>query len=204
MLSAASENFALAADHEATSASCGILLLADPQEINGLRWISQLSDSAGLERSTDWRVVSKPDPYTVHLSKEGAVPLVVISGHQAITEEGLEVLVFPKISKTDELLTKPGQVAIADNGGRPRIWRTVPILETAYNRGFQIMSGTDPLPISGELRRIGSFGFTLAGQINSSMSSGDIIRLLCTRELRPFGHLLSLWDFLRKQTALRL
>jgi hypothetical protein len=243
MFSAVSENFARAANRARTSVSYGILLLADPQSIDGFHWCSQLSRLDGSKQSTGWKIVSKPDNHTLHVSKKGCIPLAVLGGHQAITEEGLEVLIFPKKVETDErqptrsLITRtieagglailpwgagkwlgrrgklieqvigdtaPGQLAIADNGGRPRVWRTVSILATARQRRFQIMSGTDPLPIPGELQRVGSYGFSLTGSMDSSWNSSDIISALCTRELRPYGRLLPLWDFLRKQVALRV
>lgn len=50
-------------------------------------------------------------------------------------------------------------VMLADNAGRPRLWRRVPQFATAAERGMRILAGTDPLPFAGEERRVGSYGF---------------------------------------------
>src|SRR5690606_9902142 len=49
-------------------------------------------------------------------------------------------------------------VMLADNGGRPRLWPRVPQFETAAEHGLRVLAGTDPLPLRGEERRIGSYG----------------------------------------------
>lgn len=60
----------------------------------------------------------------------------------------------------DVIARESGQtdVMLADNGGRPRLWPRVPQFETAAEHGLRVLAGTDPLPLRGEERRIGSYG----------------------------------------------
>jgi hypothetical protein len=64
---------------------------------------------------------------------------------------------------TSLIIAEAGQpdVMLADNGGRPWCWSRVPQFETAAERGMRVLAGTDPLPLAGEERRIGSYGFRI-------------------------------------------
>ena len=50
-------------------------------------------------------------------------------------------------------------IMLGDNGGRPWCWYRVPQFEMAAERGMRVSAGTDPVPLKGEDRRVGSYGF---------------------------------------------
>ncbi len=50
-----------------------------------------------------------------------------------------------------------GDILLADSGSRPKLWSRVPQFDFANEKGMRILAGTDPLPLPGEERRIGSF-----------------------------------------------
>jgi hypothetical protein len=56
-----------------------------------------------------------------------------------------------------------GSFFLGDNGGRPRFWPTPNLFSLAEKTGAVVLSGSDPLPLSSEALRVGSFGFYLHG-----------------------------------------
>jgi hypothetical protein len=94
-----------------------------------------------------------------------------------------------------------------DNGGRPVFWPEPAIFGAARRRGRAVLPGTDPLPLSGEERRVGSFGFWLSGALTTASPGGELRERLAQADgakVRVFGHLQSPLRFLRNQTALRM
>ena len=244
ILDAGSANFRAAAERQHIQPDYGVLLLADPVGVDGFGWFGALDgDPSSAERKSTWTLVARPDADTLHFHKPGALPLLIISGHQAITSENLEVLIFPKIAletmrrplsetldaaaAADALTVVPwgagkwmgrrgriiGQMldksqsdnlSVADNGGRPVFPRRVRLLELAREKGFAEISGTDPLPLSNEERRVGAYGVRLELAIDTQSTAHDIIRALRQKTLVPMGKRLPLHQFLSKQVALRL
>jgi hypothetical protein len=74
---------------------------------------------------------------------------------------------------------------LGDNGGRPRVW-TVPQFELAKQLGIRILRGTDPLPIKGDERRIGSFGFGLAGDMLTRTPFASLLERLLNPHVEVF------------------
>ena len=97
----------------------------------------------------------------------------------------------------------PGSVAVGDNGGRPGAWRRVGLLREAASSGFVNIAGTDPLPVAGEVDRVGSFGVRTQATPDETWGFGAFRQALLGGRLLPFGSLLGPVDFLRKQLALR-
>lgn len=100
-----------------------------------------------------------------------------------------------------------GSFYLGDNGGRPALWGTPRFFRFAHSLGMGNLPGTDPLPLSSEARRIGSFGFTLTRRLRGSFSlQHDLIMPLRKRDctIGHYGNLLSPMRFARNQIALRL
>src|SRR5690606_7800616 len=90
------------------------------------------------------------------------------------------------------------EVLLGDNGGRPAFWRE-PLLE-----GARALAGSDPLPLPGRERKIGSYGSSLQAHISEERPGADLIAALRTAPLEPFGAPESPMGFLRDQLELRL
>lgn len=94
---------------------------------------------------------------------------------------------------------------LSDNGGRPACWSRVPHFDAAAAAGLHVVAGTDPLPINGEERRTGSFGFCIR---ISNIPEEQIASAFC-RELRNpaaiisfFGQPIPLRRFISNQMRL--
>jgi hypothetical protein len=101
-------------------------------------------------------------------------------------------------------------VFAGDNGGRPSIWAEPRAFGIAQARGRGLVSGSDPLPLPGEERRVGSFGFRIA--LPKALAEAPFVArptLVSTIEraapqaLVPFGRRDGGAQFLRRQLALR-
>ncbi|GMQ88876.1 MAG: hypothetical protein BMS9Abin09_0316 [Gammaproteobacteria bacterium] len=59
------------------------------------------------------------------------------------------------------VLERGSEVALGDNGGRPWFWPRPGAFRLARSRGVAVLPGTDPLPLPGEERLVGSCGCLL-------------------------------------------
>lgn len=101
----------------------------------------------------------------------------------------------------DLLATYPaGTLFIGDNGGRPSAWPM-----SAFPRA-RVLSGSDPLPLPGSARRIGTFGTILSARLSRDHPLRDLKAALRNpaQPLVPFGRPASLARFGRDQLRLRL
>lgn len=96
-----------------------------------------------------------------------------------------------------------GKLAVADNGNRPRVWGWPALLARAEELGYAVLHGSDPLPLTGEGRRIGSAGI-LCDPVDP-LSPVDSLRgtLLSGNGIIRFGSTMPLGSFIRLQTSLR-
>src|SRR5690606_21590302 len=107
----------------------------------------------------------------------------------------------------DALLRQTPPVSAADSGGRPAFWSAARDFTAALNQRRALVSGTDPLPLPGETRRVGSFGCWLAESPPATRPGiwlRERLRGATTTQLRPFGRPLPAVQFVRKQIGLRL
>lgn len=126
---------------------------------------------------------------------------------EAIAANGLPVLpwgVGKWLGKRGKLVqaglaSDPDTLFAGDNGGRPSFW-PLP--------GFckRQLPGTDPLPLSYEVERPGSFGFLTQACLNWD-TPGECLKqvLSCPQpDIQPYGRAQSPWRFLKNQSLLRL
>ena len=108
--------------------------------------------------------------------------------------------------RVSELLaSQDSPFMLGDNGGRPVFWRNVPQFIQANAKGIRILPGSDPLPLTADASRAGSFGFTLSISVSSKTPAQAIHRLLLdsTVALSPYGCLQGPIRFLQNQLSLR-
>lgn len=102
----------------------------------------------------------------------------------------------------DHLLAedRQGRLLLGDNGGRPGFWP-----ERRF-RSRIVLRGSDPLPLPGDARRIGSFGMMMRGAVSRDRPARDVRALIRSagNRLRPYGALATPWGFLGNQLRLRM
>ncbi|MEL7013913.1 MAG: hypothetical protein AAFO72_11605 [Pseudomonadota bacterium] len=98
-----------------------------------------------------------------------------------------------------------GEVMLGDNAGRPVGWPTPPLFRNASARAVPILPGSDPLPIPGAEKEIGSFGFVLGGALERQRPAEDLRTRLLALDRQPpvIGRRQHLPAVLAHQIALR-
>ena len=99
----------------------------------------------------------------------------------------------------------PTSVLLGDNGSRPVFWPRPKPFALAERLGVKILAGSDPLPIPGDEKRIGSFGFVLSGPLDENRPGADIRQKIHQLGLSPerFGRLQGLKTFLKNRGGLK-
>jgi hypothetical protein len=95
---------------------------------------------------------------------------------------------------------------LGDNGGRPWIWKKIPQFDKAQKIGFPILRGSDPLPLPGEERQAGHYGFTINGGNMTELTGGSVIKQVRSEleHISEFGRQESLFRFILNQIKLRI
>lgn len=96
-------------------------------------------------------------------------------------------------------------IFLGDNGGRPFGWPEPVQFKEAAEAGIRVLPGSDPLPISREVSRVGSFGFG----INAVLASEPVASLReylqnPDIEIFSYGRLEQPMRFLRNQLSIRM
>jgi hypothetical protein len=98
-------------------------------------------------------------------------------------------------------------VRAGDNGGRPRWWPEPAVFRTATAVHGPLLSGSDPLPLPEEARRVGGFGviLTIAGSGHENFLQALRMELSNPdADIQAYGRLSSMTTFLIRQAQLRL
>ncbi len=94
---------------------------------------------------------------------------------------------------------------LGDSGGRPRGLPAPRLLREAAGRGIRVLPGSDPLPLPGEERRVGSYGFVLRGAFDEHRPAASLRRLVPAAAGQPpsYGRRTGLLGFAAAQVGLR-
>lgn len=101
-------------------------------------------------------------------------------------------------------------VLIGDIGGRPWVWPRPSLLGTLERCGYRSINGTDPLPVSAEEARVGSYGswhsHPTANSTIADLSYAEVWQRLfvAPATFERFGRSAGLLACLNAQMALRL
>lgn len=98
------------------------------------------------------------------------------------------------------------EFAIADNGGRPAFWSSVPQFSQARLHDLPILHGTDPLRVSETRRGAGSCGDIICCSFDPQKPGTSLLEALRKNSFEriPFGSPESTVEFVKDQLALRL
>ena len=101
---------------------------------------------------------------------------------------------------------EPNDIAIGDISGRPKIWPQPKHFKLAKQRGIKILSGTDPLPLRGEERKVGEYGSLLSIQNNISLETEKLKNIICTNKsnIRSYGKQENICNFFVNQFSMRI
>ena len=127
------------------------------------------------------------DELIPEISRLGAFPVLPWSPGKWFSSRG---------QKIEQILLayKPGQIGFSDSALRPAGWPLPRLLQMAGLKSFVVIAGSDPLPLSGEEERAGSY-FTAADAPSLTVESGaqqieDAVRTILMDPQSP-GRLIS-------------
>jgi hypothetical protein len=107
----------------------------------------------------------------------------------------------------DGILANPkwSHVFLGDNGNRLRYGPEPERFASARRAGRCVLPGSDPLPLPGEERRVGSYGFAVDVELDPLRPAAGLLALLQSgATFKAFGQREGLGGFFGKQLALRL
>ncbi|MCG5059617.1 MAG: hypothetical protein KA714_16940 [Limnoraphis sp. WC205] len=140
-----------------------------------------------------------PLPETLQMIREaGGLPILPWGFGKWIGRRGK---VLSNLLKSDDA----SPLFLGDNGGRPIFWRRPAYFQLAEAKGLRILPGTDPLPLTSEITRPGSFGFQVRGSFNQQEPGKSMKEILLRPEtiVHPYGSLQTPWNFIRNQVQVR-
>ena len=144
------------------------------------------------------------------LELDRAVEVVTESGGIAVCPWGAGKWLGSRWNVLDKNLKHDNSVSlfVGDSGGRPLFWPTPGSIKLAKKKKSPILSGTDPLPLIGEERRVGSFGGYIADDqsLDKQQPASSLKALLLdpATDVQPFGRLQNPLLFIKNQFNLRL
>jgi hypothetical protein len=94
---------------------------------------------------------------------------------------------------------------IGDNGNRPNFWTEPAIFRLAEKMKIKNLAGSDPLPVPGDYRCPGRYGFALKGSLSTAQPWKDLKSKLLNpnTHFEYFGTLESPVPFIRNQFAMQ-
>ncbi len=133
---------------------------------------------------------------------------------RVLEREGLAVLPwgfgkwwFSRGRVIEDLLSRvdSSRVFLGDNGGRLRHSPRPALFDVAERRGLRVLPGSDPLPFSREVRRVGRYGFVLEFEPDPDRPAASLLARLAAPGpgFEPIGTRAGLLEFLRNQSAMQ-
>jgi len=133
------------------------------------------------------------------IKKKGALPVIPWAVGKWLGRRGD---ILRKLLKTTTKL----DFSLCDNGNRPFFWPRPYYFKLAETKGIRVLSGSDPLHFTSEVRRAGSFGFSTWNSIDHEHPAKDLIRILqdTTNSFHLYGDLEKPYRFIRNQLAMQI
>ncbi len=98
---------------------------------------------------------------------------------------------FRRGSRVKDLVerARASELAIGDTSLRPRLWPMPRLMRRAMEKGLMLIPGSDPLPLPGEERFMGSYGFVYEGSFDMDQPMSSVRRMLSgdPASIRPAG-----------------
>ncbi len=126
----------------------------------------------------------------------------------AVLAWGFGKWLFKREKVVHDLISKKQSpyLFIGDNSARPTFWGTPKLYQYAKSRNYKIINGSDPLPLTGEENKPGSFGFSVEGEFDNHKPAGSITKLLISENVKItfFGKRDSILKFFTRQIKMHL
>lgn len=105
---------------------------------------------------------------------------VVASGGVPVLAWAPGKWMFARHAVVSDLLAKEmnGRLLVGDTAIRPQKWREPGLMKFARDRGLTVIAGTDPLPMAGEEKYIGTYCSALDGKFDHARPSISMKKLL--------------------------
>jgi len=163
------------------------IMTAERLEVLALSTVSEVPDGLTLEKTV------------VAVEKEGALP-VVPWGFGKWSGRRRRVLMQYLASRRE------GVFFLGDNGGRPNFLRFPDFQRKTPGGSLKVLPGSDALPLPSELKKVGSFGFTLEEELDPRRPGDALKRILSNPGVVPipYGPPESITRFARNQMILRI
>jgi hypothetical protein len=86
--------------------------------------------------------------------------------------------------------SSPDRFLIGDTGLRPTFWPMPVLMRRARRKGFTLIGGSDPLPLPGEERWVGTYGVAIQADFDTSRPAESLRQLLTRRDVHftPVGN----------------
>lgn len=99
-----------------------------------------------------------------------------------------------------------GEIFLGDNSGRPWFYAEPRLFKLARRKRIPILPGSDPLPLTSESGRAGSFGFAFTGWIDAGAPWGSLRAQLRAPDFdpSPYGPREKALRFVRNQALMQL
>ena len=179
--------------------------------------LAQTTEGHQISMVLGHQVISKEGLEVLGFAPHGTVPggleadqiiaRIMSSGGIAIIPWGFGKWMGQRKSVVIRLVeTWHNNFSIGDNGGRSLFFSSPAIFKKARQKGIRILPGSDPLPLTGEKRRVGTCGFCIDDRLDLDAPLGHIIQALSHphQTTRLFARHVKPIEFIVKQTMLRL
>jgi len=163
------------------------IVTSEQLEVLALSTVSEIPDGLSLEQTV------------AVVEKDRAVP-VIPWGFGKWSGRRRRVLMQYLASRRE------GVFFLGDNGGRPCFLRFPDFRRLAPGGSLKVLPGSDALPLSSELKKVGCFGFTLQEKLDMRRPGGALKQILSNPGVVPipYGPPESITRFARNQMILRL
>lgn len=97
-------------------------------------------------------------------------------------------------------------IYLGDNGNRPFFWSKPEIFDSAFKNGILNIPGSDPLPFLNEVKKPGSFGFFIDGNLDTEKPFDSIYEKIISSKIqfKTFGKLESGYNFIKNQISMQI
>lgn len=83
--------------------------------------------------------------------------------------------------------SQPGSLLIGDTTLRPTCWAQPLLMRRAYRKGLAIISGSDPLPFTGEEQIMGQYGISIDCSFDPDDAATSIRKILTQEKFQPLA-----------------